>query len=67
MGWIENMNNKVRVKKVKVKDKRVGIMSEIIKSIRIIKMYEWEERFENKIDNVRKIERKNIKKEELLK
>jgi ATP-binding cassette subfamily C (CFTR/MRP) protein 5 len=61
------MNNKVRVKKVKVKDKRVGIMSEIIKSIRIIKMYEWEERFENKIDNVRKIERKNIKKEELLK
>jgi hypothetical protein len=34
---------------VKVTDQRVGLMSEILNSIRLIKMYAWEDSFANKI------------------
>jgi hypothetical protein len=39
----------VRIKTVKVTDQRVGLMSEILNSIRLIKMYAWEDSFANKI------------------
>jgi len=32
-----------------VTDQRVGLMSEILNSIRLIKMYAWEDSFANKI------------------
>lgn len=34
---------------MKVTDQRVGLMSEILNSIRLIKMYAWEDSFANKI------------------
>jgi ATP-binding cassette subfamily C (CFTR/MRP) protein 10 len=39
---------------LKVTDERVKIMSEIIKSMRIVKMYCWESAFEEKVRHVRK-------------
>ncbi len=39
---------------LKVTDERVKIMSEIIKSMRIVKMYCWESAFEKKVRSVRK-------------
>lgn len=39
---------------LKVTDERVKIMSEIIKSMRIVKMYCWETAFVRKIRYVRK-------------
>lgn len=60
MGCIANLTTKVRVKTVKVTDQRVGLMSEILNSIRLIKMYAWEDSFANKIANVRNIERKHL-------
>jgi len=47
--WIVNLIRKFRVKAVKVTDQRVGLMSEILNSIRFIKMYAWEDIFVNKI------------------
>lgn len=41
-------------KVLKVTDERVKIMSEIIKSMRIVKMYCWESAFEKKVRHVRK-------------
>lgn len=43
-----------RTKILEVTDQRVKIMSEIIKSMRIIKMYCWESAFEKKIRRIRK-------------
>jgi ATP-binding cassette subfamily C (CFTR/MRP) protein 10 len=39
---------------LKVTDERVKIMSEILKSMRIVKMYCWESAFEQKVRQVRK-------------
>jgi len=39
---------------LKVTDERVKIMSEIIKSMRIVKIYCWESAFEKKVRHVRK-------------
>lgn len=43
-----------RTRILQVIDERVQIMSEIIKSMRIVKMYCWESAFEQKIHRVRK-------------
>jgi hypothetical protein len=37
-----------------VTDQRVKVMSEIVKSMRIVKMYCWEAAFEKKIRQIRK-------------
>ncbi|KAJ9585510.1 hypothetical protein L9F63_002711, partial [Diploptera punctata] len=60
MGGIANLTSKVRIKTVKVTDQRVGLMSEILNSIRLIKMYAWEDSFANKIADVRNMERKEL-------
>jgi hypothetical protein len=39
---------------LKVTDERVKMMSEIIKSMRIVKIYCWESAFENKVRRIRK-------------
>ena len=43
-----------RTKLLKITDERVKIMSEIIKSMRIVKMYCWEAAFHEKIKAIRK-------------
>jgi ATP-binding cassette subfamily C (CFTR/MRP) protein 5 len=43
-----------RNKLLQVTDERVKIMSEVIKSMRVIKMYCWESVIEKKIREVRK-------------
>jgi hypothetical protein len=43
-----------RTRILQVTDERVKIMSEIIKSMRIVKMYCWESAFDQKIRCVRK-------------
>lgn len=48
-GAIASVTSMVRIKTVKVTDQRVGLMSEILNSIRLIKMYAWEDSFANKI------------------
>ncbi|XP_064086924.1 ATP-binding cassette sub-family C member 5-like isoform X2 [Macrobrachium nipponense] len=58
MGLIAKAQSKVRVQTVKVTDKRVTLMNEILNSIRLIKMYSWEESFAEKIAGLRKEELK---------
>jgi hypothetical protein len=43
-----------RTKILQITDERVKIMSEIIKSMRIVKMYCWESAFSKKVRLVRK-------------
>ncbi|KAK7082304.1 Multidrug resistance-associated protein 5, partial [Halocaridina rubra] len=58
MAIIAKAQSRVRVKTVKVTDKRVTLMSEILNSIRLIKMYSWEESFAKKIAGLRHAELK---------
>ncbi|CAF3680029.1 unnamed protein product [Rotaria sordida] len=44
---------RLRAEVLKITDERVKIMSEIIKSMRIVKMYCWESAFERKICHIR--------------
>ncbi|KAG7166923.1 ATP-binding cassette sub-family C member 11-like [Homarus americanus] len=58
MGGIAKAQSSVRVETVKVTDKRVTLMSEVLNSMRLIKMYSWEDSFAQKIAAIRKEELK---------
>lgn len=58
MGAIAKAQSNIRVETVKVTDKRVSLMSEILNSMRLIKMYSWEDSFAKKIAGIRKEELK---------
>ncbi|KAL3992643.1 protein tyrosine phosphatase type IVA [Sarotherodon galilaeus] len=45
-----------------IKDRRVHTMTEILNSIKLIKMYAWEDSFEMKIAELRKLEKKLVQK-----
>jgi len=42
-----------QTKLMEVRDRRVGLMNEVLQSIRMIKMMAWESRFENRVHSVR--------------
>lgn len=46
---IAKAQSSVRVETVKVTDKRVALMNEVLNSMRLIKMYSWEDSFSKKI------------------
>ena len=43
-----------RLKSLRMSDSRIKIMSEVLSSIRVIKMYTWEYPFKNMVDKIRK-------------
>ncbi|XP_027870979.1 multidrug resistance-associated protein 9 isoform X1 [Xiphophorus couchianus] len=53
--------NKFRWKAMQLTDGRVRTMNEILNSIKLIKMYAWEESFEKKIAGLRKKEKKQVR------
>ncbi|CAI6363371.1 unnamed protein product [Macrosiphum euphorbiae] len=57
---------KLSGKLMKEKDKRVTLMSEIIKGIRVIKFHVWEKYFIDKVSDYRKLEVLNLKKRKYL-
>ncbi|KAM8894526.1 ATP-binding cassette sub-family C member 12-like isoform 1-T1 [Spinachia spinachia] len=60
-GVFGRLTNKVRRKTAFITDSRVRTMIEILKSIKLIKMYAWEDCFEEKIAGLRKNEKKKLK------
>lgn len=52
IAYLDGLFSRTRI--LQVTDERVKIMSEIIKSMRIVKMYCWESAFDQKIRGVRK-------------
>ncbi|XP_019731916.1 multidrug resistance-associated protein 9 [Hippocampus comes] len=53
--------SKLRHKSILMTDSRVRTMNEILSSIKLIKMYAWEESFEKKIAELRKREKKYLR------
>ncbi|KAK3927988.1 Multidrug resistance-associated protein 5 [Frankliniella fusca] len=62
MAGVASLTSMVRIKTVQVTDKRIGLMNEILSSIRLIKMYAWEDSFAKNICNVRDLERQQLQK-----
>lgn len=56
MALIARAQSTIREHTIRETDRRVGLMSEILNSIRLIKMYAWEEPFAKKIAGIRKCE-----------
>lgn len=61
-GIMLNLINKTRKQKMKNTDYRVKLMNEVLNGIRVIKYYAWEAAFKEKIETVRRIEVKNLRK-----
>ncbi|XP_044223017.1 ATP-binding cassette sub-family C member 12 isoform X1 [Thunnus albacares] len=60
--FLAKLINVFRWKTMKITDSRVRTMNEILNSIKLIKMYAWEESFEKKISDLRKHEKKQLQK-----
>uniref|UniRef100_A0AAV2LNW2 ATP-binding cassette sub-family C member 5 n=2 Tax=Knipowitschia caucasica TaxID=637954 RepID=A0AAV2LNW2_KNICA len=58
---IGKMIEKFRLPAIKSTDSRVRKMNEILSSIKLIKMYAWEESFEQEVASIRKEERTNMR------
>uniref|UniRef100_A0AAQ5Y6D1 ATP-binding cassette, sub-family C (CFTR/MRP), member 12 n=1 Tax=Amphiprion ocellaris TaxID=80972 RepID=A0AAQ5Y6D1_AMPOC len=59
--FLAKLINRFRWKAMQVTDSRVRTMNEILSSIKLIKMYAWEDSFEKKVADLRKIEKKHIR------
>ncbi|KAM7423643.1 hypothetical protein PAMA_000139 [Pampus argenteus] len=60
--FLAKLINMFRWKAVLITDSRVRTMNELLNSIKLIKMYAWEESFEEKIADIRKREKKQLQK-----
>ncbi|XP_049458237.1 ATP-binding cassette sub-family C member 12 isoform X1 [Epinephelus fuscoguttatus] len=60
--FLAKLINMFRWKAILVTDNRVRTMNEILSSIKLIKMYAWEESFEKTITELRKAEKKELRK-----
>ncbi|TKS69724.1 Multidrug resistance-associated protein 9 ATP-binding cassette sub-family C member 12 [Collichthys lucidus] len=58
--FLAKLINKFRWKAMLITDSRVRTMNEILNSIKLIKMYAWEDSFEKKIAGLRKTEKKEL-------
>ena len=61
-GGVATLTAHFRRKVLVHTDKRVSLMNEVINSIRLIKMYAWEESFSEKIQSIRLDEMKVLQK-----
>uniref|UniRef100_A0AAX7T572 ATP-binding cassette, sub-family C (CFTR/MRP), member 12 n=1 Tax=Astatotilapia calliptera TaxID=8154 RepID=A0AAX7T572_ASTCA len=60
--FLAKLINKFRWKSLLITDSRVRTMNEILNSIKLIKMYAWEDSFEKTITGLRKNEKKQLQK-----
>ncbi|KAK6983579.1 multidrug resistance-associated protein 1, partial [Biomphalaria glabrata] len=51
-----------QMQQMKLKDKRMKLMSEVLTGIKVLKLYAWESSFEQKVEEIRKEELRVIKK-----
>ncbi len=55
-GWIGRVFSRLRLETAGKTDRRIRLMDEIIKGIKVIKMYAWEFSFGDLVDEARKYE-----------
>lgn len=65
-GVIMNMMQKLQKAKMKEKDNRIKLLTEVLNGIKILKLYAWEMSFKEKIEAIRNIELSLLKKESMI-
>nr|XP_022316598.1 multidrug resistance-associated protein 1-like [Crassostrea virginica] len=55
-AWIAQKTRDLQVKQMNLKDARIKLMNEVLNGIKVLKLYAWEESFEEKIHEVRRKE-----------
>ena len=66
MGIVAAVAARLRLRVVTITDKRVTMMDEIINSMRLIKMYAWEEPFIKRVEDLRKQEISQLRRAALI-
>ena len=61
-GFLAGLMRKFQLQQMKLKDKRIKMMNEILGGIKVLKLYAWEPSFINQVNNVRNEEIKVMKK-----
>jgi len=61
-GYLASLMRKFQLQQMKLKDKRIKMMNEILGGIKVLKLYAWEPSFINQIGTVRNDEIKVMKK-----
>lgn len=61
-GFLAGLMRKFQLQQMKLKDKRIKMMNEILGGIKVLKLYAWEPSFINQINSVRNEEIKVMKK-----
>ncbi|XP_050728628.1 multidrug resistance-associated protein 1-like isoform X5 [Eriocheir sinensis] len=61
-GFIANKTKILQISQMKMKDKRVKLMNEILNGIKVLKLYAWEPSFEDQVLDIRNKEVKVLKK-----
>lgn len=65
-GVIANISKKLHMRNMKNKDERVKLMNEILSGIRVLKLYAWEESFEEQVLKIRNRELNVLRKSRYL-
>ena len=61
-GYIASLMKKFQLKQMKLKDKRIKLMNEILGGVKVLKLYAWEPSFINQVGAIRNEEIKVMKK-----
>ena len=61
-GWLAGFMRRLQVRVMKLKDKRIKLMSEILSGIKVLKLFAWEPSFIQRVDNIRNKEIQLMKK-----
>ncbi|ESO03679.1 hypothetical protein HELRODRAFT_157076 [Helobdella robusta] len=60
--WVTSKQGSVEVTQMGIKDERIKLMNEILNGIKVIKLYAWELSFQEKVNVIRNLELKTLKK-----
>ncbi|BFZ13432.1 hypothetical protein BsWGS_16472 [Bradybaena similaris] len=61
-AWAAYKQRAYQMQQMKTKDERIKIMNEVLNGIKVLKLYAWEESFQNKITEIRSQELITLKK-----
>ena len=61
-AFVANKQKILQVNQMKLKDLRIKSMSEILNGMKVLKLYAWEQSFEDQVLDVRRREGKELKK-----
>jgi len=66
LGIVSRRSKMAQRTLMKAKDERIKVTNEVFSAIRLLKMYGWEDSFQNRIDTNREAELKQLKKYQIL-